>query len=526
MKIGMAQINSLTGNISFNEKKILEYIFKAQKQKARLLIFPEMTLNGYSPLDLLNKKFFLQQISRSIKRIHKQVPKDMTVLLGAAGPDSSPKISVFFLQKNKKIKVFSKEILADYDVFDEDRYFKRGKMQDNCFTLKNMTIQVLMCEETWHKPLLRYKKNPDLIISLNASPFSLYKDQKRKQIARRWAKKYQSPLIYLNSVGGQEELIFDGGSFILNQKGNLIHQNPFFQENLSYFDFPEKKKKNTFITTSRKKRDSIQEQTAKALIFGLQEFIKKNGFKKVHLGLSGGVDSALVATLACEAQGKKNVQLFFLPGPFTSRLSEKCAFKMADKLGCRLITQDIESFYLKFLKIKISKAGEKLLDITKQNIQARLRSLFLMAYANNHPESLLLGTSNKSELALGYGTLYGDITGGLLPIGDLFKTEVYQLGRYLKIPANILKREASAELKKDQKDEDDLPPYKALDPVLQKLIEEEKDPGNPFEKRIFKWLINSEFKRRQSPPILKIKNRSFDRGWRIPLSMRSYFPDS
>ena len=523
MKIALAQINSLTGNILFNEKKILECIFKAQKQKAHLLIFPEMALNGYSPLDLLNKKFFLRQITRSIRKIHKQIPKNMTVLLGAAGPNFPPKISVFLLQRNKKIKIFSKEILADYDVFDEQRYFKKGKMQDNFFEFKNIIIQILICEETWHKPLLKYQKKPDLIISLNASPFGLHKDQKRKQVAGIWAKKYQCPLIYLNSVGGQEELIFDGGSFIVDQKGKLIYQNPLFRENLSYFDFPEEKKKSTIIT-SKKKKYSNQEQITQALIFGLQEFIKKNGFKKVHLGLSGGVDSAVVATLACKALGETKVHLFFLPGPFTSSLSKQCALKIANKLQCSLTTQTIEKFYLDFLGIKNLSSKNNFLDITKQNIQARLRNLFLMAYANNQPESLLLGTSNKSELALGYGTLYGDMAGGLLPIGDIFKTEVYQLARYLKIPSNILKREASAELKENQKDEDDLPPYKILDPVLQKLIEEDQDPSNSFEKRIFKWLIDNEFKRRQSPPILKIKTRSFDRGWRLPLSMKPYFP--
>ena len=519
MKIALAQINSFTGNILFNEKKIRECISKAQKQKTDLLIFPEMALNGYSPLDLLKRKFFLRQVNQAVQRIHQQMPHNMTVLLGAAGPNHPPKISILLLQKNKKIKTFSKQILADYDVFDEQRYFKKGKMQDNFFLFKDTLIQVLICEEIWHKPLLKYKKNPDLIISLNASPFSLNKDQSRKQVAKRWVKKYQCPLIYLNSVGGQEELIFDGGSFIINQAGKTFYQNPSFQEKLSFFDFPHKKKKSV-IFSSKQKKHSKPEQIIQALTFGLQEFIKKNGFKKVHLGLSGGVDSALVATLACKALGEKKVHLFFLPGPFTSKLSQKCVLKLADKLHCPLTIQNIDSFYRHFLETKTLSVKKGFLDITKQNIQARLRSLFLMAYANNHPESLLLGTSNKSELALGYSTLYGDMTGGLLPIGDMFKTEVYELAQYLKIPSSILKRTASAELAKDQKDEDDLPPYKILDPVLQKLIEEEQDPKNAFEKKIFKWLVNTEFKRRQSPPILKIKNRSFDRGWRLPLSIK------
>lgn len=513
MKIGIAQVNAFTADISFNEKTILEYINKAQKQGIPLLIFPEIALNGYSPLDLLHRKFFLQKTAQSIKKIHKAVPKDMTVLLGAVGPGVPPTISVFVLQKNKTAQVFSKEILANYDVFDEERYFKKGNLQDNYFIFKNHLIQILICEETWCKPFLKNKKKPDLIISLNASPFSELKDQKRKQISRKWIEKYQCPLVYVNAVGGQEELIFDGGSFILDKTGKLIHQSPFFQENLSSFSFSKK-------TKIIKENTLKLKQTIEALTFGISEFVRKNGFKKVHLGLSGGVDSALVAALACKALGEKKVTLFFLPGPFTSSFSQKCAHQMAEHIKCPLISQDIEKFYFDFLESKHLISKKQFLDITKQNIQARLRSLFLMAYANNHPESLLLGTSNKSELALGYGTLYGDLTGGLLPIGDVFKTEVYPLARYLRVPGSILRRSPSAELKKNQKDEDDLLPYKVLDPILKKLIEKEEDPTSPSEKKMFKAIIKSEFKRRQSPPILKIKNRSFDRGWRIPLSIR------
>ncbi|MDE0120061.1 MAG: NAD(+) synthase [Bdellovibrionales bacterium] len=569
MKIALAQINSFTGNILFNERKIQNYIKKAKQNKACLIIFPEMVLNGYSPLDLLKRKFFLHQIDQSLKKIHKTMPEDIAVLLSAAGPGVPPKISAFLLEKNKKIKIFSKKILANYDVFEEERYFKKGPVQDNFFILKpggekkkrpeNLVpvkaknhqtdiIQILLCEETWHKPHLQAPQKPSLIISLNASPFHLQKDQKRKQVARMWIKKYSCPFLYINSVGGQEELIFDGGSFILDSSGKQIHQSPFFQEDLSFFSFPTKKKPLP-PPSKQKSRFSKQEQITKALTFGLKEFIQKNNFQQVHLGLSGGVDSALTAALACEALGEKKVRLFFLPGLFTSSLSKQCARQMAHKLKCSLNTQSIEEVYLLLLKkfyipvpsefsrrlFSSSQERESqkpslfstqipdkkgFLDVTKQNIQARLRNIWLMAYANNHPESLLLGTANKSELALGYGTLYGDLAGGLLPIGDLFKTEVYQLARYLKVPSSIITREASAELTDNQKDTDDLPPYKKLDPVLRKLIEQEKDPENPFEKQILQWIIKTEFKRRQSPPLLKIKARSFDRGWRLPLSIK------
>ena len=348
MKIALAQMNSFTGNILFNEKKIREFIIKARKKNAQLLIFPEMSLNGYSPLDLLKRKFFLRQITRSVQRIHKQVPKDMAVLMGATGPGFPPRISIFFLQRNKPVKIFSKGYLADYDVFDEQRYFKKGRTQDNFFVFKDHLIQILICEEIWQTPVLQNKNSPDLIISLNASPFSLNKDQKRVRVSRKWVKKYQCPLIYLNSVGGQEELIFDGGSFILDQSGKQIYQNIFFQENLTYFQFPNKK----FLSPASPEQSiySKQEKITQALIFGLREFIKKNGFKYAHLGLSGGVDSALVAALACKALGEKKVRLFFLPGPFTSHLSEQCAFKMAKKLKCPLIIQTIENFYFDFFK--------------------------------------------------------------------------------------------------------------------------------------------------------------------------------
>ncbi len=523
MKIALAQMNSLTGEISFNEKKILSYIAQTKKQKASLLIFPEMALTGYPPLDLMKRKFFLKKTIQTVKNIHKQIPEGMAVLLGTTGPGFPPGNSVCLLQKNQKIKFFSKEYLADYDVFDEQRYFKKGRLQDNFFRLGDTEIQILICEEIWREPVSIFTtslKKKRLIISLNASPFELNKNQARRQRAKKWIKKYQCPFIYINAVGGQEELIFDGGSFILSPTGHGWHQSPFFKEDLSFFSLPEKNQKQP-TPVRRRKNVSKWEKISEGLIFGLKEFMEKNYFSRAHLGLSGGVDSALTAALACKALGEKKIQLLFLPGPFTSRVSEKYAHKTAHWLKCPLIVQSIQEVYSFLLKDESFhfKKNKVSADLTRQNIQARLRNLLLMAYANRHPESLLLGTSNKSELSLGYSTLYGDLSGGILPLGDLFKTEVYELASYMKIPASVIRRKATAELKKNQKDEDDLPPYKILDPVLQKLIEQERDPQGAFEKKILNWIIKSEFKRRQSPPVLKIKNRSFDKGWRLPLSI-------
>ena len=511
MKIALSQINSFMGDIFFNERKILEQIQKAKKQKADLIIFPEMALSGYPPLDLLYRKNFITQINQSVKNIHHKTPGGIFVLLGTCFlTKAGLKNSILLLQKNKKIKIFSKQYLADYDVFDEKRYFKTGGLKDNFFSLKDKKIQILICEELWQTPDILKKpkalENPKLILSFNASPFGVNKAQKREQNAKKWAKKYKCPLVYLNAVGGQEEIIFDGGSFILNSFGKKLYQSEFFKEEF---------KALSFSSAQKIKKISSIEQLSSALIFGLKEFVKKNGFQKVHLGLSGGVDSALTAELACKALGNKNVSLFFLPGPFTSELSKKYAQHIARRLNCSLQIKPIQSMYSFVLK----SIEKNLSNITKGNIQARLRNLFLMAYANEQPTSLLLGTGNKSELALGYATLYGDLGGGLLPLGDLYKTEVYQLARFLKLPSSIINRSPTAELQKNQKDTDDLPPYPTLDPILKKLIEEGKDPQTAFEKKIYQRIIKSEFKRRQAPPILKVKNHGFDRGWRWPLSL-------
>ena len=513
MKIALAQINSFMGDIRFNEKKVLQYIQKAKKQKADLIIFPEMALSGYPPLDLLYRKNFIKKINQSIKAIHNKTPKGILVLLGTCSLTKiGLKNSILLIQKNKKIKIFSKQYLADYDVFDEKRYFKMGSLKDNFFSLKNKKIQILICEELWQTPdILKKSKaleNPKLILSFNASPFGINKAQKREQRAKKWVKKYKCPFVYLNAVGGQEEIIFDGGSFILSPVGKKLYQSECFKEECKVF---------SFSSAQKIKKTSSIEQLSSALIFGIKEFVQKNGFQKVHLGLSGGVDSALTAELACKALGSKNVSLFFLPSPFTSALSKKQAQQMAHRLNCSLQIQAINSVYSSVL----SSLKQNLSDVTKGNIQARLRNLFLMTYANKQPTSLLLGPANKSELACGYATLYGDLAGGLLPLGDLYKTEIYKLARFLKIPSAIINRAPTAELQKNQKDTDDLPPYSTLDPILTKLIEEGKDPQTTFEKKIYQRIIKSEFKRRQAPPILKVKNYGFDRGWRWPLSLSS-----
>ena len=517
MKIAIAQINSLMAQPQKNQKKIIQWLIKAKNNKADLIVFPELALSAYSPMDLLTNSIFLKNNKKALQKIHQQMPKGILALIGSpSGPPA--RNSVFLLQKNQNPKVFSKEILADFNIFDEKRYFQPGSLKKNHFSFQKKHLQLLICEEVWQTQkaftILKNCTSPALIINVNASPFSINKQQKRIQQARQWIKKFHCPFVYVNLCGGQEELIFDGSSFVLNANGEFIHQCFSFKEELFYFNFSSSKPK---LPKTIPRQKILQE----ALIFGIKDFVQKNGFKKVHLGLSGGVDSAVVAWLACQALGNKNIQLLFLPGPFTSSLSEKGATQMAKLLKCSLIKQSISESYKFFLKSNLLKKSSTLV---KENLQARIRSLLLMVYSNQHPNSLLLGASNKSELAMGYGTLYGDISGGLLPIGDLLKTEVYDLAQAIKqpvIPDFILKRKPSAELRKNQFDEDDLPPYKTLDTTLKKIIEENQlSHFTSANEKIWKQVIYSEFKRKQSPPVLKIKERSFDRGWRIPLSMK------
>ncbi len=549
MKIALAQINPSMGNISLNQKKILNWCLKAKKQQADLIIFPEMATSGYSPLDILKQKCFLQKTQAAVQAICQRLPSGLSVILGSPAGHTPPATnSAFVLQKNK-CKTYSKQILADYDVFDEKRYFKKGLLKDNFFYLQKIKTQLLICEEMWQLENHHIQLDkPQLIISIHASPFEIYKHRKREMIASRLAQTYQCPLIYVNLIGGQEELIFDGGSFILNPQGEKLYQAPFFKEHLTIISITPPKKvpsprfpapMSQSYTSSLPsdplwgRRDSLHPchdsvnyvHLISALVFGIKEFVRKNNFKKIHLGLSGGLDSAVLSHLACQALGAKNVSLIFLPGPFTSSLSFKAVQDLSKKLNCQLYTYSITPTYQRILK-NWPKGFGKSRARSKENLQARIRCLYLMAWSNQYPQSLLLGSSNKSELSLGYATLYGDLSCGLLPIGDLFKTEVLQLAKHLKrpaIPHAIQHRPPSAELRANQTDAQDIPPYQVLDPILKKLIELQKDPQNKLEKNIFKQILLSEFKRRQAAPILKVKERSFDRGWRYPLSVQPKF---
>jgi NAD+ synthase (glutamine-hydrolysing) len=474
-----------------------------------------------------------------LANLHKRLPKGIGVLVGAIVPNSSKLGKAFlnaavFLQKGKPMRVFAKQLLPTYDVFDEGRHIEPGDATKNILNFGGKKILVTICEDIWAwpskenpgfsrygaNPLLKVKKQGlDLVVNLSASPFTHSKFINRRRVVKATASHFKKPMVYVNMVGGQDELIFDGGSFAVDAKGEILAQCVRFAEDLNVFDL------KSLEGGTRELPSGEMEIIRRALVLGIKDFASKTGFTKVHLGLSGGIDSALVAALAVDAFGPMNVSAIFMPSRFTSKESEIWAKKLADNLGIKLLTVPIADAYERTVKELDQDFGPKEFGVWNENIQARLRGMILMSYANREG-SLLLGTTNKSEMAVGYGTLYGDMIGGLLPIGDMLKTEVFELARHYNsesevIPKEIIARPPSAELRENQTDQDSLPPYEELDRTIKKLVMGFHSAKTPLEKRVLGMMMKSEFKRWQSPPILKISDHAFGRGRRFPVANRA-----
>ena len=539
MRIALAQINSTLGDFEANKTKILEYIARAEQRHCDLVVFPEAALMGYHPVDLLERPSVVNEQEKVLREIHKAVPKGMGVFVGAIVRNGSKKGKGFwnaavFLERGKKPRVFAKQLLPTYDVFDESRHIEPGCVSDNILKFGGKKILVTICEDIWAWPLKSnpwyssYGKNPlkavkrgavDLVVNLSASPFTQSKFENRRIVTRNTVAHFRTPMVYVNLVGAQDELIFDGGSFALDKKGKVVAQSVRFEEDLNVFDLEDMKGGTRELPTDP------QELIRSALVLGIRDFLRKTGFTKVHLGLSGGIDSALVACLAADAVGPQNVTALFLPGPFSSKESYNWAKALAEKVGIRFLQLSIEGEYESIIRKLDKTLGGGAFGLMHENLQSRLRGLNLMAFSN-HENSLLLGTTNKSEMAVGYGTLYGDLIGALMPIGDLLKTEVFALSRYYNaqgevIPEGIISRPPSAELRPNQKDEDSLPPYDVLDPIVHRLVEGLSAPKNELEQRILDLMMKSEFKRWQSPPVLKVSDHAFGRGRRFPIAHRA-----
>lgn len=538
MRIAIAQINSILGDIRFNKEKILEYVEKAKQKKAELVVFPESCLLGYHPFDLLERRELISELEKAEKDILKKIPKGIAVIFGTITRNKKKKGRPYFnsailLQKGQKPRVFNKQLLPTGDVFDEARFIENGDIKNNYFQIGKKKFFLTICEDIWawanKKGESSYSLNPleqvplkkvDMVINISASPWFIGKEKLRDQVTQQTAKLFKAPLLYVNLVGAQDEIIFDGESFIVSPKGKTLLSCQKFSEDLNVYDLDTKE------VWSKNPKSKPIEELRQALVMGIRDFCQKIGIQKVHLGLSGGIDSAVVAALAVDALGPSNVATFAMPGPHSAPISYELAEKLAKNLGIAFKSIDINPSYKVAAEVVRDTLGVKEFGVTHENLQSRLRGLYLMAYANA-TNSLLLTTGNKSEYATGYATLYGDMCGGLAPIGDLTKQQVYALAEHYNenrelIPEKIIKRAPSAELRPNQKDQDSLPPYDDLDQAVVNVVEKGLPAKNQTEKWLMQKLVATEFKRYQAAPILKTSSHSFGRGRRWPLAHRGF----
>jgi len=547
MKIGLAQLNYHIGNFPENVRSVESEIDTARKNGADLLLFSELTICGYPPLDLLEQREFVEACYESVKKIA-VLCTDIGVLIGTPTINNNPtgkKLfnSACFLYQGKILDIFHKTLLPTYDIFDEYRHFQSNS-DFRLLDFKGIKIAITICEDLWFdqpvdnefassKP---YTVNPmeklaalkpDLIINMAASPFSFTRIEAKKSIFINASKHYHLPCIYVNQVGGQTELIFEGGSLIINSKGHIIKELKYFSNDSFIIDA------NALIGNDLPPLKDIRKDPVEmihdALILGIKDFFNKSGFTDAVLGLSGGIDSAVTTVLAVRALGKNHVHVLLLSSEYTSGDSIKDAVQLAEKLGIRYEIISIQKIFDQFrqdLKPMFRDLPE---NVAEENIQSRIRSTFLMALSNKF-KYILLNTSNKSEAAVGYGTLYGDMAGGLSVLGDVYKTDVYRLAGFINrneeiIPHKTILKPPSAELKPGQKDTDSLPEYSILDKILFEYIEHKKSVNEIISTghdadlvmKVVKMINKNEFKRYQTPPILRVSAKAFGTGRRMPL---------
>lgn len=549
MKIAIAQINPTIGDLLLNAQTILEAAQRAASSGARLLLTPELSLCGYPPRDLLLNPSFVEAMGITLQNLAQDLPPNLAVLVGTIEQNIQAHISggktlfnsMALLENGKVKQAFHKRLLPTYDVFDERRYFEAG-LQANYFTLDNIHIGVTICEDLWNDEEFwgkrTYAVNPiadlailgvDLIVNLSASPYTVGKQQLRETMLKHSAVRFQQPIIYANQVGGNDDLIFDGRSFALNRQGEIMCRARGFDTDLVLVEFDEELR-DLQLGSVEPAYESEDEEIWQALVLGVQDYARKCRFSKVVLGLSGGIDSAIVAAIAAAALGKENVLGVLMPSPYSSEHSISDAVALADNLGIKTNLLPIGELMQGFDQTLGDLFAGTEFGLAEENIQSRIRGNLLMAIANKFGY-LLLSTGNKSEMAVGYCTLYGDMNGGLAVIADVPKTRVYSLCQWLNrnkeiIPQNVLTKAPSAELKPGQVDQDSLPPYEILDDILQRLVHNHQSAtqivaaghDSVIVDRVIQMVARAEFKRRQAPPGLKITDRAFGTGWRMPIA--------
>ncbi len=570
LRVALAQMNSTVGDLAGNSKKISDYIKKAVRQKADIIAFPELALTGYPPEDLLLKPQFISDNMAELKKISGRT-HGITVITGFVDTEKNNLYNAAaVISEGRVTDIYHKIFLPNYGVFDEHRYFKAGK-RFPVYNVGGVRFGVNICEDIWHREgpaRIQALAGAEVIININASPYEMGKPALRERILKERSSENGVIIAYLNAVGGQDELIFDGFSMVFDHEGCLIARGKQFEEDLLVLDLDMERlrkfrksrakslgrmparaagavRKINISVTEHKERKKLkaaavepalkqEEELYKALALGTADYVRKNGFSGVVIGLSGGVDSSLVAAIAADAIGKENVKGLFMPSEYTSVESREDAFGLAANLGIaisELPINDILGQYLHLLSGAFRGTKE---DTTEENLQARIRGNLLMAFSNKFGW-LVLTTGNKSEMSVGYATLYGDMAGGFAVIKDVPKTLVYDIGRWrnstgdgVVIPERVLWKEPTAELKHDQKDSDTLPPYPVLDPILRAYIEDEVSfeeilkMGCDIEcvRKVISMVDRSEYKRRQSPPGIKITSRAFGRDRRFPITNR------
>ncbi|MHB8109041.1 MAG: NAD+ synthase [Syntrophorhabdaceae bacterium] len=554
LRIGMAQVNAIVGDLSGNAGKIERFIDEARQQDVDILSFPELVITGYPPEDLLLKKGFIDANIKIVREIALKVDTPAVIVGFVDRLRGGIFNAAAVLYKHKIRGIYRKKLLPNYGVFDEKRYFLPGGVP-RVFRFGDVRFGVGICEDIWFKegPISSLTRmGAGVIFNINASPYHMGKVFIREEMVRNRIKENPVWIAHTNLVGGQDELVFDGQSFVMDNSGNIVACGEAFREDLLVLDIPEEElikkvswsghvtvvtadhdhKEKKAVPARRIERLDPIEEVYEALKLGLHDYVRKNGFKGVVIGLSGGIDSALVATLAADALGKDNIISVFMPSKFTSRESREDAYELAENLGIRIIDFPIDEIVRVYLK-SLGKLFEGLKeDITEENLQARIRGNILMALSNKFGW-LVLTTGNKSEMSVGYATLYGDMAGGFAVIKDVPKTIVYRVCAWRNtregggvIPQRIITKEPTAELKPDQKDSDSLPPYDHLDQILKSYVEEDQEPtvddfpNLPPEEiaRVLRMVDLSEYKRRQSPPGIKITPKAFGKDRRMPIT--------
>ena len=555
IRISIAQINTTVGDLEANQSKIISYIEKARQDKSDVIVFPELTVTGYPPEDLLHKPYFVDQNMTSAQKIA-EATQDICAVYGFVESQNGLYNSAAIAHNGKLISTYQKQLLPNYGVFDEKRYFTHGE-NTKIYRLSGVNIGINICEDVWsHSGPIKEQSDSgaELILNINASPYHVNKQFERTAMLSRRAKDNNVHIVYVNMVGGQDELVFDGGSVVLDPEGATLHGGHLFMEMLETYDLDitTKNQVNTpnveriFIS---EKSDGVTseidstptarpmaeiEEIYNALVLGTRDYVLKCGFKKVLIALSGGIDSSLVAAIAAKALGPENVIGLSMPSIFSSDGSKSDAKELSENLGLDLRTIEINPIFESFTASLSNEFIGTEWDATEENIQSRIRGNLVMAMSNKF-NWLVLTTGNKSEMAVGYATIYGDMAGGFSVIKDVPKSTVYDLCDYINrseidpiIPLTVINKPPSAELRPDQKDSDSLPDYSILDPILQMYIEEDMSIESivnqgftrPTVSEIIKLVDKNEYKRRQSPPGVKITSKNFGRDRRMPISNR------